>query len=210
MGVATTGSAASRSRSFWIDPRFVVGLVLVIGSVIGVYAIVSAADRTTLVYVARDALVAGEAVDGDDVVATSVRLGAGADVYLAADAPPADGLVMTRSVLAGEMIPASAVSTRARTGLTSVVVAVSGRLPASVATGSVVDLWAARAAKGDGFDPPVVLVPDATVAVVSEADGFLAAGDGRAVELLVPRADVALVLEAIAAEDALSVVPADG
>ena len=109
MGVAATRGRAP--RSFWIDPRFVVGVVLVLGSVIGVYAIVAAADRTTQVYVARDALIVGQTVDGDDLVATSVRLGDGADVYLAADGPPTDGLVMTRSVLAGEMIPASAVST---------------------------------------------------------------------------------------------------
>ncbi|KQX06447.1 MULTISPECIES: hypothetical protein [unclassified Leifsonia] len=207
MGVAATRAG---SRSFWIDPRFIVGLVLVLGSVIGVYAVIAAADRTTEVYVARDALVVGQAVDADDLVITSVRLGDGADVYLAATAPPADGLVMTRSVLAGEMIPASAVSTTTQAGLTSVVVTVSGRLPESVATGSVVDLWAARASKADGFDPPVVLVPGATVAAVREADGFLADGDGRAVELLVPRDDIALVLEAIADDDALSVVPGDG
>ncbi|MEL4318969.1 hypothetical protein WJX64_08145 [Leifsonia sp. YIM 134122] len=207
MGVAATQAG---SRSFWIDPRFIVGVVLVLGSVIGVYAVVAAADRTTEVYVARDALVVGQTVEAGDLVATSVRLGDGADVYLYAGGLPADGLVMTRSVLAGEMVPASAVSTTAQAGLTSVVVTLSGRLPESVATGSVVDLWSARAAKTDGFDPPVVLVSDATVAVVREADGFLADGYGRAVELLVPRDDVALVLEAIADDDALSVVPGSG
>ncbi|MET0724745.1 MAG: hypothetical protein ABWY36_00240 [Leifsonia sp.] len=202
--------AGSARRTFRIDPRFVVGIVLVLASVAGVYAIVAAADRTTDVYVARDALVVGQSVDRSDVVLTSVRLGPQTGRYLGADGIPDGGLVMTRSVLAGELVPASAVASAAESDLTTVVVSVHGRLPAQVEPGSVVDLWSARAVDNAAFDAPAVLVSGATVARVAEADGLIRSDTGQSVEVLVPRAKVAVLLEAVANEDAVSVVPSGG
>jgi hypothetical protein len=84
---------------------------------------------------------------------------------------------------------------------------VNGKLPKSVAAGSVVDLWAAREADSGLFGPPSVLVPSATVVMVSEADGIMAGGAAVSVELLVPRSRTARTLEALANADALSLVP---
>jgi hypothetical protein len=71
----------------------------------------------------------------------------------------------------------------------------------------VVDVWAAREGDSDTFGPPSVLVPSATVVRVIEADGIIAGAAAVNVELLVPRARTARILEAIANTDALSLVP---
>ena len=59
----------------WFDPRFAVGLVLVVVSVLGVTLLVAAAERTRPVYAATRTLAAGETVDAKDLAIAQVRLG---------------------------------------------------------------------------------------------------------------------------------------
>ncbi|GAB3133589.1 hypothetical protein [Marisediminicola antarctica] len=194
-------------RSFWFDPRFGIGLVLVVASVAGVVWLVSAADRTVDVWAARSALSPGDSVTGDDLVLRSVRLGDAADLYLGTGLLGDSGLVVTRAVAAGELVPASAVGAPEGVQLASVVVTVRGELPRSVESGSVVDLWSAQQTDDRGFGPPAVLVGSATVVRVLEADGLIVGSAAVAVEMLVPRSKIAAVLEAIANSDAMSLVP---
>ncbi len=195
-------------RSFWFDPRFGIGLALVVASVAGVVGLVSTADRTVDVWAARSPLSPGDTVHSDDLVLRSVRLGETGSLYLASERLTSDGLVITRAVAAGELLPESAVGASDGIHTASVVVTVQGQLPQSVAAGSVVDLWSARETENGVFGPPAVLVGSATVVRVLESDGFIVDGGAIGVEVLVPRSKIALVLEAIANSDALSLVPA--
>jgi len=203
----TTGDQQRTHRSFFFDPRFAIGLGLVVASVIGVYAIVQSADRTSDVYAARSPLVAGQRVDADDLVVRSVRLGGADRLYLASDALPGDGAVATRSVKAGELVPASAIGSTASVNETSVVLRVKGDLAASIAPGTNVDVWSAAQTQRDRYDPPAVLVGGATVVRVIETDAMVASDDALSVEVRVPKKKVAAVLEAIANADAISLVP---
>lgn len=201
----------ARVRGFWIDPRFLVGVALVIVSIAGVYLLVAAIDRTTAVYAARSALVPGERIEAADLVVRNVRLGPSEQEYLAVN-DLLDGAVATRSILAGELVPVSAVGTAEQAEQTIVVVSVPA-LAGSISKGSVVDLWASvpgRDAPGDAQGAPAVLVADATVAGIQKAAGIIADGRVNAVEVLVPRSRVAAVLEAIAADATMSIVPAAG
>jgi hypothetical protein len=194
-------------RSFWFDPRFAIGIGLVVLSVVGVFAVVSAADSSVQVYAARAALSPGDRVTSDDFESRSVRLGSLATKYLADGDIPRTGVVVTRAVAAGELVPASAVGDVAGTQLASVVVGVNGQLARSVGEGSVVDLWSAHETEANVFGPPSVLVPSATVVRVIAPDGVIADRATQSVELLVPRTKTASVLAAIANADALSLVP---
>jgi hypothetical protein len=192
-------------RSFWFDPRFGIGVGLVLVSILGVLWIVATADRTVSVYSAQSELSPGQRIHASDLVVESVRLGGAGDKYLTrADVPDA-GLLVTRSVAAGELVPVSAVGTGGA-DVASVVVSVNGQLPQSVQPGTVVDLWSAREVEQGAFGPPSVLVASATVVRLIEPDGFVA-GDARSVELLVSRSKTAGVLEAVANQDAMSLVP---
>lgn len=196
----------TRTR-FWFDPRFAIGLALVVASVGGVYAIVASTDQTTAVYAARAALAVGDRIDASDLVATRVRLGASGEFYVTPDRLPHDGLVVTRTVAAGELVPASAVGTKAGTLVTSIVVDLQGKLAAAIEPGSVVDVWSARQTEHGAFGPPAVLVGQASIVRIVEPSGFIAADGGQSVEILVPKGTVAAVLESIANGDAIAVVP---
>lgn len=194
-------------RSLWFDPRLAIGIVLVLASVAGVYAVITATDRSVLVLAATSALNPGDRVHRSDLVATSVRLGEAAGRYLEASDVPEEGVLVTRSVSAGELVPASAVGQAASVRVASIVVTVNGQLSKSIIPGAVVDLWSAAVVDDRHFGPPAVLVGSATVVRVVEESGIIADNRGRAVEVLVPRSRIARVLEALDQGDAISLVP---
>ncbi|GAA1059571.1 flagellar protein FlgA [Agromyces bracchium] len=204
MAERPTRRAGERRR---MDPRLLVGLVLVAGSTIGVWALVGALDDTTEVLVAPTTVTAGSRVTLDDLRIESVRLGGLADGYLVPGDVPGDGLVVTRTVREGELVPAASVTEGDAAGTATVVVPSRGPLAREIAPGAVVDVWAAGELERGVFEPPIVLVAGAEVAAVLEADAMVA-GDGPSVELLIPRAKTAALLEALASGDAIDLVPA--
>ncbi|WP_411699300.1 hypothetical protein [Conyzicola sp.] len=195
-------------KRFWFDPRFAIGVVLVAASVVGVVSIVGAADTSLLVYAAREPLTPGDRIDGDDLVATNVRLDGAAELYLLPSDLPDDGLVVTKPVADGELVPASAVGSMLGEQQTAIVLAVNGELAASVVAGSGVDVWSARQIGSGLFEAPAVIVSAATVVRLVDREGFVVDDGSAAIEVLVPRSQIARVLEAVANDDAISVVPA--
>ena len=200
-----TASRRGRSR----DPRLFIGLGLVVTSVTGVMLLLAAADTRAVVVAARGTLTAGDRVTSDELLERSVGLAESAELYLSADDLPRDGLVLLRTVGEGELIPRSAVGDAAALEQTSIVVETAGRLSSDARAGAVVELWASPSGQGDEtFGAPTVLVGDATVVRLLQADGLISGIASAAVELLVPRAQVARILQAQAAGDALAVVAA--
>jgi hypothetical protein len=203
---------ASRRRPVF-DIRLLIGLALVIGSVAGVLAIVSAGDRRTTVYAAASSLSPGDRIDDGDLVLRQVSLDSAESLYLAPGDVPSGGLVVGAVVRAGELVSQGAVASVEGERSTSIVLELSGRVSAAVVPGAMVDVWAAPRSSGDvasqgAFGPPVVLTADAVVIRVVDDEGIVAASDGDAVEVLVPRSRIARLLQAIANGDALAVVPA--
>jgi len=183
--------------------------VLVVASVAGVVGLVAASDRTVEVYAARHVLAAGDEVAAGDLVGVRVRLGRAAAAYLSS--APRAGTVVTRTVAAGELVPVGALGAASAQRQTSVVISISGELPAAVGVGGAVDVWAA-AATGQGvggpkFAAPRVLVPGGTVVRVVRDSGLGATG-GAAVEVRVPKDATAELLEALANGDDISILPA--
>jgi hypothetical protein len=206
-GVARVARGTSRRLN--IDPRLVIGLLLVAGSAAGVFALVSAADASETLYSARVTLTAGDRIDEDDLLPTSVRDGAGGGLYLAPGDIPADGLVVTRTIGEGELVPMSALGSTAGVRLTSIVLSVDGQLPATVVAGSLVDVWVASEDDDGRVGAPEVIVSGATVVRLVESETIVAGRQTTAVEVLVPRDRIARVLEALAGEATVSIVPAD-
>ncbi|WP_150306893.1 hypothetical protein [Planctomonas psychrotolerans] len=197
----------ARRRRFWFDPRFAVGLALVLASVLGVTLLVATADRTEAVYAANSPLAVGDRVYPADLAISHVRLGASEKSYVRRGAVPKAGFIVTRTVSEGELLPAAAVGSIDGVTVSSVVVDTRGRLPRAVAAGEVVDVWSAREVENGLYGPPGVLVPSATVVRVLEPEGLLAQDVAASVELLVPKDRVARVLESLANSDAISLVP---
>jgi hypothetical protein len=218
------------------DLRLVLGVVLVVGSVAGVYGIVAAADRRVTVYAAASALTPGERIDAGDLVQRSVALDGSDRLYLAAGGIPSGGLVVTQPIAKGELLPTSSVGSSSGVSSTSLVLQLATRVSGAVVSGATIDIWAAAdpdavgattsseassaGAPEDGAtDPssspladtnaPTVIVSGATVVkVLDDSGGFSVASAGSSVEVLVPRTRVARLLQAIAQKAALAVVPA--
>jgi hypothetical protein len=196
-----------KASGFAFDPRLLIGLLLVVASVMGVVFVVSAADRTSPVYLARGTLTVGETITVDDLSVSNVRMEGAGTLYLEPGDVPIAGLVVTRTVAQGELVPASAIGNVTGLRLTSLVVDTGGTLAASIKPGSSVDLWAAREIENGKYSAPAVLVAGAMVLRLVTSDSIVGAGQVTAIEVLVPKAKVARVLESIANDDAISVVP---
>ncbi len=195
----------ARTRRFWIDPRFAIGVALIAASVLGMCLLLASQNHSTRVYVARTALVAGDRVRATDLELADVRVPA-SNRYLTASDLPSDAVVV-RSVPKGELVPASAIGHRADVALTSVVVKASGPLPASVSPGARADVWAAHSADDKDYAPPMVLASDAIVVAVAHEEALVADRGSVSVEVRVPAERVASMLQAAADGQTLSVVP---
>lgn len=201
--------AARRRRV--LDPRILIGVALIAASALGTTALVGTLTRTVVVYRADGPIVAGDRVSSDRLAPATVRLGDAAALYLSG-ALPEEGLVATRSIAAGEMVPRSAVGTDVAVHSATVVVDLASPLAAGVAVGSTVDLWSAAKAdpNENRYAAPVVLVGDAVVSRVVAPTGLLAGSVKDSVELQVPRDEVASVLAAQAGGARLAAVEIGG
>lgn len=211
MSSVTTESPRRRRP---IDPRLLIGLALVLVSVAGVVGVVAATDRTVRVYAAGGTLTPGEHVGRDDLVLRSVALD-GADAhYLREGQLSRAGLVVTRTIHGGELVPREAVGGGDEVDAARLVVQVDGRIGSAITPGAVVDVWGATAAErgadDDASAPPSVLAADAIVVQVLDDKGLVAGSSSVAVELRVPRERIARLLQAVADDQRLSLVAAGG
>lgn len=209
MGAMTVTEPPRRPRrAFWGDARFFLGVFLIVASVAGVWFVVSASRQTAPAYAAVHALVPGQAIAPSDLRTVEVGLGPMGDAYLSPSGWT-DGMVATRTVAAGELVPVDAVGDAAAARTTRVVLRSAVDVPASAETGSMVEVWASPLLESGRYDPPRILVADATVVSV-DRDGSMIGGGAASLELVIPRADVAAVLAATADEALISVVPTVG
>jgi hypothetical protein len=194
-----------RRRS--LDLRLPIGIAVILASVAAAVALVASLDRTATAWAAPHDLVAGDVIRLADLQPRPVRLDLVESAYLVG---PLDGnaeLVVLRSIGVGELVPTDAVGDVSSIDSAVVVVPIGGPLASGLVPGSSADLWAAAPDGTTGFDPPVILVPTAVVGRVVEESGIVA-GAAVAVEVVVPRNRVAIVLEALADGAAISLVPA--
>ncbi|WP_127820532.1 SAF domain-containing protein [Microbacterium sp. CPCC 204701] len=203
--MSVTENVRAPRRAFWGDARFFLGILLVVASVAGVWLVVAAARQTAPTYAAARTIVPGEVISAGDLRVVDVALGPLGDTYVSADDLD-DAAVATRTIAAGELVPTASVGAADSARTTSVVVRSTVDVPASVTAGTVVEVWSAPPLGQGEYDEPRILVADATVVSVTRDDSMIGGG-AAALELVIPRADVAATLAAMADEAALSVVP---
>ena len=129
-----------------LDPRLVIGIVLVAASTTGVWALVSGLDDSSEVYAVRDTVTPGDPHRRRRPRASSRCVSAAAaDRYLVPGDVPDDGLVVdpTRSRRASSCPPRRS-TTRIARGLAASWCRAGARSPRGLGSGSTVDVWAAR------------------------------------------------------------------
>lgn len=206
----STTEARPRPRAFWADARFLLGIVLIVGSIAGVWAVVAAARQTVPVLAAARAIIPGQPIVEGDLRVVDVALGALSEEYLSPGTMTPDH-VARRTIAPGELIPRSSIQPAAEARTTTVVLRSDVPVPDSVTAGSGVEVWAAPEREGERgvHDPPRILVPAATVVAVLRADSVMGGGE-TSLELVIPRSDVPAALTAMTDDSRLSVVPATG
>lgn len=206
--MTTAAPAAERRARRYRDPRLLIGLLLVTVSIGAVVGIVALADEGEEVLAAPRLLVEGERIDRDDLEPRRVVLGLESHGYVTAADIPEAGVVITRTIGAGELVPLSAVGDERGPRSTTVVVTLSTALGATVRPGDRLDLWAAPAEEAGRFGAPVVIASGTQLVRTITAEGIVSSGEAGRIELLVPRRDVARILFALANGDALAAIPA--
>lgn len=192
-----------------------IGLALVAGSVALGSGLVRAAADSVPVYAAVEPLVAGDPLDPAQLTVREVRLAESLERYLRADEALPDDPVVVRTVDPGELVPLSAIASSRGVSVRPVAVPTSGPLPSGVVKGSLVDLWfvpeGEPGATDDSPAPPSELASGLTVAEVSAtSSGGFSVGSGTTVHVLVPVAELADVLAALAAPGSVELVHVPG
>ncbi|NMM22596.1 MAG: hypothetical protein HHJ11_03700 [Phycicoccus sp.] len=134
-------TAARLRQPSWRDTRLVVGVVLVLLSMAIGAKVVAAADDTVPMYAAVASLVPGQPVTQRDVRRVDVQLGADRNRYVVADHDIAPDTFALRDVRPGELLPTSALGTKADINLKPVSVPVDSGAAAQISAGSIVDVW---------------------------------------------------------------------
>ena len=189
-----------------IDVRLVIGLLLVGASIAGVYGLVAAADRTTAVYAASRPLAAGHELQARDLAVVQVRL-AEASVMYVDEGTLKPGAVILRPLAKGELVPLGAVGAAQDVTGTTIVLSLTSPLAGASTVGAIVDLWAAAQRGQNSYGPPVVIVPRAQITRIVESSGIGSSSQNVSVEVIIPRSKVAVLLQAQANGDAISLVP---
>ena len=191
----------------WRDPRLAGGAVLLGASVALGSLAVDSATRTEQIYVLAVDVAPGTDLSAEGVL-TAVSSHPGTGAYVVVGDLPA-GAVSTRSLKAGELLPAAAVSTAQSQDLRALVLNASTGLPAGTTAGDVVDLWSLPdTAAGDQEPAQAQLVAEGLlVSAIGHTEPGLMGTATTSVEVLVDADQVAAVLTAIAQPGGLVLVP---
>jgi hypothetical protein len=208
-------TAARLRKPSWRDSRLVVGVVLVLLSMVIGAKVIAAADNTVPMYAAAASLVPGQPVTQGDVKRVDVQLGADRGRYVAADHDIAPDTFALRDVRPGELLPRSALGTRADINLKPVSVPVDGGAATQLAAGSIVDVWVnakdASSAVAKFGSPVKTLVAAPVVRAPEAGGGGLGAVSGTtAVQIMVPEASVQALIAAIDQGSKITLVPVPG
>jgi hypothetical protein len=215
-GTAVVGSASTAprlKRPSWRDPRLLVGLVLLFTSVAAGARIVALADHTQPVYAARVTLPTGTPLTAEVLKVVRMRL-IGADAeYLDAGRSLPVGQVTVRTVGAGEIVPLASLASSEQLQSRPVSIPLDGAAPTGVAPGGLVDVWASTKRRDDvggGYNEPERIARAAEVFDVRTPDTALSTGRSATVDVLLPAEELAPVLDALANQARVVVLPVPG
>lgn len=175
--------------------------------------VVAGADDDVPMYAAALGLKPGDALSGDNLVRVDVRLGDRTGRYLGAERGVPSGRFVLRAVPEGELVPLSAVGAQSDVDVQSLTVKVDATSVVSLAVGSVVDVWVSPRdpkATQERYLEAVRTLTAVSVARVPQQGGGFGEPSASAVQLLVPRDQVATVISASDRLSRFTLVPVPG
>ncbi|MBD7995380.1 SAF domain-containing protein [Arthrobacter sp. Sa2CUA1] len=210
MSLKTAAPAAPVQRlrkPSWKDPRLLLGLLLVLGSVAGVTALMSSQDQTTQVWTAGRDLPVGTQLQTADFQVVSVRLGDAAGAYLRADEPLPENTVAGGLIRKGELIARADLSTADRLDRKPFGLDVETPLPSGIKPGDRIDVWASMPDGRNGYGEPRRLLEAAEISEISVSESVIAGSDSTRLLVLVEDPDLPGLLGALSNQAKIAVVP---
>lgn len=189
-----------------MDYRVLVGIGIVVASSAVGALLFSGATATLPVYVAASTISAGQKISEEDVRVSDVQIGTSSAQYVQIGSFPKDAVAQT-TIREGELIPVNSLSSTLNLKNTRVVVPVISEISSEVTPGSLVEIWSSFETDQGFFSTPEVIVPKAEVVKVNKQSGLAISSGPQSVELIVPRDKIAVVLEAQANSDVISILP---
>lgn len=191
---APVSPPANRHRlPSWFDLRLVLGILLVLVSVLVGARIVASADHSVRVWAVTADFAAGTLLTAEDVHPVRVRLLDNADRYLAVASSPA-GKTLIRGLGKNELLPQSALVDEPCGSVVSLPVN-AAHVPASIAKGQRVDVYATGKQENSGETNPVV--QSVTVQAVQRPKGSLVSAAEVSLIIRVPSDRVGAVIGAL-------------
>lgn len=188
----------------WLHPRLLAGVLMILASVGMGVRVVSAADRSVLVWAAVRDIASGTVLVPADLRPARVRLFDSAPHYLAATESPA-GRAVARGLVAGELVPAAALRTVPPAMVVNIPVQ-PANAPA-VVRGQSIDVWASS----KECLPERVLTSAPVQEVRAEGVGALSSGVGALqVVVRVSAVEAERVLAALSREATIRLVVLEG
>jgi hypothetical protein len=206
-------TVARLPRARWLDARLLLGILLVLGSVIVGARVVSSADHTVAVWSVTADLGPRVTLGAGDLRQRRVHVDGDQSTYLTVAAGSPVGLVVTRPLSRGELLPRTAVAPSGATEIRKVLVATDPLAAGVLHRGDAVDVYRVEEG-GPGARPPAarLVLSRATVdRVHTGGKGLGGSGVGAGVVLVVDDSDVPTVLAAQAGArlDLVQIRPAD-
>ena len=184
------------------------GLLLIAGSVLGVFGVIERDRATVSVALAAVDVPAGtQASDMSlEFVEVSETLNS-LPVFSPLDFSEASSLVTNRPLRAGDIVSLRDFSTATNLDATAVTVELSIGQPGWLVPGQRVSLWVAPPASENSFSAPFVLSRNVLIESVSQDEGFAADRTVRQVDLLVAHTDIPGIIHALSNSYYLHLVP---
>lgn len=180
--------ASRQSLPRWLDPKLILGLLLVLAAMAGGARVVAAADDTVQVWALKSDLPAQASLSKDDLVAKRVRFTDQSDAskYVKASSPVPEDARLARAVGAGELLPAHAVTTDEDKALVDMPIPVEAEnAPSNLAVNDKVDLYVVPDNDDESSTQPAErTLENVTVTAIGQ-EGALGAGEGGRVTVRV-------------------------
>ncbi|NWL32401.1 SAF domain-containing protein [Paenarthrobacter nitroguajacolicus] len=206
MGQSAGVAAPRLQKPSWKDPRLLIGVLLVLGSVAGVIALLGSADRTTQVYSAREDIAVGQVVTEADLSIVKVRLDEVEPSYVTVEHGFAEGKVALQRVAKNQLVPQASLGSADAVDRKPVAIAMDEELPAQAVPGTRVDVWVAMPGSNQAFEEPRLLLPSAEIAGMTSGSSALGAAKTTVVMVLVTDEQMPKLLGAQANKAKVSVV----
>ena len=199
MKMKRLGAQRSASRR-----NLIVGMLLITISMVGVWLVIEANNRTEEFLVAAQPAASGSVITESSFRVVRLNLGDSSRLYL----KPGDldeGNYLLNTMAVGQLVALGSVASAIIDARQPVVITSTMPIPQKVGVGDFVDIWVSELQDGGVFAPPRTLVLDAEIVDIAEPTGVMADAQPQ-VQVLVPVESVSPILDAVASKDAISMI----